>query len=188
MSFESPLSKRYEEFAYVLVFFEEGKSTVIRGREGNIIHAIGEDRLTLLELLANNNVTFNLGERVNIGKSGRNKIVSVLGKLSYEELDDDAKNDLPSVIENIIMANEKKYVDYFNNLQPVTPRLHALELIPGIGKTLMLQILGEREKKPFANFEEVCNRVSIKEPIKLLAKRMIEEISGDSRINLFVRG
>ena len=43
--------RKYEEYAYVLDFTQRGKSITVRGREGIIIQAIGEERLTLLELL-----------------------------------------------------------------------------------------------------------------------------------------
>lgn len=179
--------KRYEEFAYVLDFLDRGKSLVIKGREGSIVQAIGEERLTLLELLAVENQRFEPGERVRIGREGREKIVSVLGKLSYEELTQDAKAQLPLVCEAIVKNNEAKYVAYFNELQPLTPRLHGLELIPGIGKTFMKSIVDLREKKPFTSFEDVQTRVGLRDPAKLMAKRIAEEIAGDSRINIFVK-
>jgi putative nucleotide binding protein len=179
--------KRYEEFAYVLDFLDRGKSVVIKGREGSIVQAIGEERLTLLELLAVENQEFEPGERLRIGREGREKIVSVLGKLSYEELTQDAKAQLPLVCEAIVKNNEAKYVAYFNELQPLTPRLHGLELIPGIGKTFMKAIVDLREKQPFTSFEDIQTRVGLREPAKLVARRITEEIAGDSRINIFVK-
>ncbi len=179
--------KRYEEFAYVLDFLSQGQSVVIKGREGSIVQAIGEERLTLLELLAADDLDFELGERLRIGREGRDKILSVLGKLSYEELTQEAKSELPSVCEEIVKRNEARYVAYFNELQPLTPRLHGLELIPGIGKTFMKTIVDLREKQPFTSFEDIQNRVGLREPAKLVAKRITEEISGDSRINIFVK-
>jgi putative nucleotide binding protein len=179
--------KRYEEFAYVLDFLSQGQSVVIKGREGSIVQAIGEERLTLLELLAADDQDFDLGERLRIGREGRDKIMSVLGKLSYEELTQEAKSELPSVCEEIVKGNEPRYVAYFNELQPLTPRLHGLELIPGIGKTFMKTIVALREKQPFTSFEDIQNRVGLREPAKLVAKRITEEISGDSRINIFVK-
>lgn len=179
--------KKYEEYAYVLDFSPRGKSVVIKGREGPIVQAIGEDRLTLLELLAVENQDFEPGERVRIGKEGREKIVSVLGKLSFEELTPESKSSLLSVVERIVKSNEPKYVAYFNELQPLTPRLHGLELIPGIGKTFMKQIVDGRERQPFKSFEEIQQRVGLREPAKLLARRIVEELSGGSRINLFIR-
>ena len=179
--------KRYEEFAYVLDFLPEGKSIVIKGREGPIIQAIGEERLTLLELLAVEDRDFDLGEKLRIGREGRDKIVSVLGKLTYEDLTPEAKSQLSGVCEAIVKSREAKYVAYFNDLQPLTPRLHGLELIPGIGKTFMKIIVDQREKRPFVSFEDIQERTGLREPAKLVAKRVVEEISGDSRINIFIK-
>ncbi|MDG6920348.1 MAG: DUF655 domain-containing protein [Nitrososphaerota archaeon] len=179
--------KRYEEYAYVLDFLPRGKSIVIKGREGPIVQAIGEERLTLLELLAVDDQDFDSGERLRIGREGRDKIVSVLGKLSYEDLTQDAKLQLPTVCETVVKNNEQRYVAYFNDLQPLTPRLHGLELIPGIGKTFMKSIVELRERQPFVSFDDIQTKVGLREPAKLVAKRITEEISGDSRINIFVK-
>lgn len=179
--------KKYEEFAYVLDFMPRGKSTVIKGREGPVVQAIGEERLTLLELLAMENADLEFGEKVKIGKEGREKIESVLGKLAYEELTPESVASLPWVVEGLVKANEQKYVAYFNELQPLTPRLHGLELIPGVGKTFMREILDLREKQPFTSFEDLQQRVGLRDPAKLIAKRIVEELSGDSRINLFIK-
>ena len=119
----------------------------MRGREGLIVQGIGEEHLTLLELLGVQNMNFEVGERVYIGREGRDKVMSVLGRLEYDDISQSAKNDLPTIVEKIVIRNEKRFVDYVNNTQPITPRIHALELIPGIGKTYMMNIIKEREKK-----------------------------------------
>lgn len=182
-----PADKKYEEFAFVLDFTPRGKSVVIKGREGPMVLAIGEERLTLLELLAMENQDFVVGEKVKIGKEGREKVISVLGKLAYEELTPEAKAALPSVVENLVRGNEPKYVAYFNDLQPLTPRLHGLELIPGIGKTFMKEIIETREKRPFVSFEDLQQRVGLREPVRMVSKRIIEELAGDSRVSIFVK-
>lgn len=183
----SSVDKRYEEFVRVLDFLPRGKSEVIKGREGPMVEAIGEERLTLLELLAIENQSFVLGERVKIGKEGREKIVSVLGKLAYEELTPEAKASLPVVVENVVRGDEVKYVAYFNELQPLTPRLHGLELIPGIGKTFMKEIVEMREKQPFTSFSDIQERVGLRDPAKMIVKRIVEELAGESHIALFVK-
>ena len=60
--------RKYEEYAYVLDFNSRGRSTTVRGREGIILTAIGEERLTLLEILGVENSTFEIGEKIFIGK------------------------------------------------------------------------------------------------------------------------
>jgi len=181
-----PPTKKYEEFAYVLDFVPRGKSLIIREREGSLVQAVGQERLTLLEILVSQESDFGAGEKIAIGKENRTKIVSVLGKLNYDELSAEARSELQGVLEKLIMDNEAHFVEYFNELQPLTPRLHALELIPGIGKTFMRQIVSERERRPFESFVDLEKRVGVHDPAKLLAKRIVEELSGGSRITLFV--
>ena len=182
-----PAEKRYEEFAYVLDFIQRGRSSIIKGREGPIVQVLGEERLTLLELLAVENEDFETGEKLRIGREGRAKILSVFGKLAYEDLTSEAKAQLLGVCEIIVKNNEARYVAYFNELQPLTPRLHGLELIPGIGKTFMKTIIELREKHPFTSFDDIQNRVGLREPAKLVAKRIAEELTGASRVNIFIK-
>ena len=179
--------RKYEEYAYVLDFVPRGKSSTVRGRDGIIITALGEDRLTILEILGVPNSTFEIGERVYIGKEGRTKVLSVLGRLEYDHISAAAQSELAGVVEKIVLQNEQRFVDYLNNAQPLTPRIHALELIPGVGKTYMMTILEEREKKKFTDFKDLQDRVGLKEPVKQISKRILEEITGESRMNLFVR-
>jgi putative nucleotide binding protein len=179
--------RKYEEYAYVLDFKSRGKSITVRGREGIIITALGEERLTILEVLGTPNSTFDVGERIYIGKEGRTKVLSVLGKMEYKRISVASQTELPAVVEKIVRKNEQRFVDYLNNAQPLTPRIHALELIPGVGKTYMKVILEEREKRKFVDFKDLQERVGLKEPIKHISKRIIEEITGESRMNLFVK-
>ena len=179
--------RKYEEHAYVLDSKLRAKSTTVHGRTGIIVIAIGEERLTLLEILGTEDSTFDVGERIYIGKEGRTKVQSVLGKIDYIKISDSAKNEIPGVVELIVTRNEKKFIDYINNAQPLTPRVHSLELIPGIGKTYMDVIIKEREKTPFESFNDMEKRAGLKEPKKHLSQRIIEEISGETRMNLFVK-
>ena len=184
---EQHLPRKYEEHAYVLDFNPRGKSSTVKGRDGIIVTAIGEDRLTLLEILGVPNSTFEIGEKIYIGKEGRTKVLSVLGKLDYEHISSSSQTELQGVVENIVTKNESKFVEYLNNAQPLTPRIHALELIPGIGKTYMKIMLEERDKKKFESYDDLQERVGFKEPIKHISDRIMDEITGESRMNLFVK-
>ena len=88
--------RKYEEYAYVLDFVERGKSSTVRGREGIIVTGIGEDRLTLLEILGVPDSSFEVGERIYIGKEGRTKVLSVLGKMVHGKI-------IPSYILNMLL-------------------------------------------------------------------------------------
>ena len=79
------------------------------------------------------------------------------------------------------------FVNFFNTAHAITPRMHALELIPGIGKKYMWQVIDERERKPFENFEDLQKRTEIPNPVKLITKRVLEELAGESKYRLFTR-
>ena len=102
---QSP-SRKYEEYAYILDFNPRGKSSTVHGREGIIVTAIGEDHLTLLEVLGIPNSSFEIGEKIYIGKDGRTKVLSVLGKMEYDKISSSAQSELPTVIQTIVTANE----------------------------------------------------------------------------------
>ena len=107
--------------------------------------------------------------------------------MEYDKISSSAQSELDLVVETIVTANEQKFVAYLNNAQPLTPRIHALELIPGIGKTYMKTMLEEREKQKFESYQDLQDRVGFKEPIKHISERIMDEITGESRMNLFVK-
>ena len=179
--------RKYEEYAYVLDFNSKGRALTVRGRDGIIVTAIGEDRLTLLEILGSEGSVFDVGEKIYIGKEGRTKVQSVLGKLEFEKISDSAQTELNNVVSTIVTNNESRFVNYINNAQPLTPRKHSLELIPGIGKTYLKLIIDEINKKKFENYDDLESRAGVKDPVNHLSKRIIEEISGETQFRLFVK-
>ena len=179
--------RKFEEYAYVLDFDMRGKSQTVRGRDGIIITAKGEKRLTLLEILGVEDSDFEVGEKIFIGKEGRTKIQSVLGKLDHTKISTNAQNELPNIVEKIVRTNEEYFLDYLNNAQPITPRKHSLELIPGIGKTYLKIMLDQISKKKFTDYNDLENRAGLKEPVKHLTKRIMEEVTGQTQFHLFVK-
>ena len=107
--------------------------------------------------------------------------------MEYDKISSSAQSELETVVETIVSDNESKFVEYLNKAQPLTPRIHALELIPGIGKTYMKTMLEEREKKKFEIYQDLQERVGFKEPVKHISERIMDEITGESRMNLFVK-
>lgn len=179
--------RRYEEHAFVLDVNPHGRSSTVRGREGIIVTAVGEGRLTLLEMLGVANSSFGVGERVYIGRQGRTKILSVLGKIGYDRITGAARGELPAVVEAIVAGNEEKFVGQLNSAGPLTPRIHMLELIPGIGKTYLKTMLDERGRRRFEGYDDLEERVGFKDPVKQISKRIMEEITGEARMNIFVK-
>jgi putative nucleotide binding protein len=179
----------YEEYAYVLDFLSYGRPSVERPRRTTAptVQVVGEAYFTLLEAELKQEATATPHERIYIGRERREKIERVMGRVSYQELTASAKAELQPVLETLIKHQEERFVGFFNVSQPVTPRMHALELLPGIGKKSMWQIVNARERKPFTSFKDVQERTKISDPVKILAKRIVDELSGDGKYRLFTR-
>jgi putative nucleotide binding protein len=184
----SPPAKRYEDYALVLDFLPYGRPSG-RGRHTSmpIAQLIGETFFTLLEAEVKRGCTLSPHERIYVGRDFRDKISRIMGRIDYEELTASAKAELESAVEELVRGQEKRFVEFFNEAQAITPRMHALELLPGIGKKIMWQIINEREKAPFKSFKDIQDRAGIPDPAKLIAKRIVKELSGESKYRLFVR-
>jgi len=151
------------------------------------VQVIGETYFTVLEAELRIGIQVSLDERVYIGKERREKVNRIIGRISYNDLTANAKAELPAVLEKLIQTQEQRFVSFFNNSQAITPRMHALELLPGIGKKSMWQIINAREKKPFADFKNIQERTSIGDPVKVIAKRILDELSGGEKYRIFSR-
>ena len=76
----------------------------------------------------------------------RKKIDHVKRRILYDALTASAKFELPLIIEQIIKKNEKRFLNFYNKAKPITTRMHQLELLPGVGKKLMWDIINEVKK------------------------------------------
>ena len=176
-----------EEYGFVLDYLPIGKSDDVR-REP-LANLIGEKFFTLLEVVTKDNANLIVGEKVYIGKDValRTKVDRIKNRIDYPQLTNSAKNELREVIKKLIIFREKEFVDFFNRCGPITIRQHQFELIPGIGKKHLTELLEEREKKPFVSFMDISSRIPhLQNPAELIAERVIEELQG-SRYYLFTR-
>ncbi len=175
-----------EENAIILDYLPYGYP--LGGRGQPVAQAIGEKTLALLELVPRRGMNLEPKEKVYIGPEKRDKIYFIAGRLPVDKLTETAKIQLQEFIANVVAEQEKKFVDFFNQAQAINTRLHQLELIPGFGKKHTKEILEERKEKPFESFEDIKTRLkSIPDPKKAIEKRLIEELSGSQRFNLFIK-
>jgi len=176
--------EKKEEYAIILDFLPLGDPS--KNIREPTAYAIGEYYFTLLLLTIKSESKVSPLEEVYIGSGKRDKVKSIIKKLKYDELTILAKENLENAIIKILEKYENKFVEFFNKAGPINIKLHSLELIPGIGKTVLEKILEEREKEPFKSYEDIEKRVKgLKNVKKMLAKRIIDELSGNEKIKLF---
>jgi putative nucleotide binding protein len=152
-----------------------------------IVQAIGLEQFKLLELVPKPAAELGLHEKVYIGDAEREKIERVKRRIGYAELTQTARGELPFIVEEIVKEREPDFVAYFNKAVSITPKLHMLHLLPGIGKKLMWEILDERQKKPFGSFSDISARIkSIPHPDKMIIARILEELQDpDTKYHAF---
>lgn len=176
-----------EEYGIVLDFLPRGKSSSYKSEP--IAQILGVEHFTLLEVVPKVGVELKAMEKIYVGKEERDKIDYIKKRITFNELTTNSLSEIEKAIEKLVTENEKRFVDFYNNAAPITIRRHQLELLPGLGKKHMRNILEEREKEPFKSFVDVEKRVRLMpNPAKTIVKRIMEELEGaDDKHFLFVR-
>jgi len=178
-----------ENFAYILDYLPNGRQTDRGFHREPLALAIGEDGLKLFEVVPRPGVPLKPGERIALLPHGGvvPPIDHVRRRVGYEELTVSGRTELTASLEAIVRANSAKYLRFFNESPAVSRRFHLLELLPGIGKKTMQQIVDERRRAPFTSFEEIEHRLHLKNPEKLIVGRIEQELLGvEDKYRLFV--
>jgi putative nucleotide binding protein len=178
-----------EEYAIILDYLPNGYPFDNRPihKKTAIAQAIGTKKFTILELVPKKGMSLQPNEQIYIGEGKRDKIHHIMGKLPISKLTGTASKELEFVIKDIVDKNEADFIAFFNKAMPLSTRMHQLELLPGLGKKHMWQIIEERRGEEFKDFEDIKKRVKLlPDPKKAIVKRIILELSGDEKYNLFV--
>lgn len=178
---------KVEENALVLDFMARGRSSDYKTEP--LAQLLGIEYFTLLEVVIKPGIELKALDQVYVGKESRKEVDFIKKRITYKDLTNNSLSDLNNAIEKIIMSNEARFVDFYNVSKSITIKRHQLELLPGMGKKHMLQIISEREKGPFVSFKDIRTRVhGVPDPLKAIVLRIVEELDGfDVRHYLFVR-
>ena len=152
-----------------------------------IAQAIGKNHFVLLELVPKKGVHLQPYKEVYIGEGKRDEIHHIVGKLAIPKLTATAKSELEFVIKDLVRKQEARFVEWFNKSQPLSTRMHQLELLPGLGKKHMWQIVEARDEKPFESFKDLRERVKLMpDPEKVIVRRILNELEGKEKHNIFI--
>src|SRR3989338_1479966 len=175
-----------EEYVIVLEYLPNGYP--LEKKMMPLAQVVGENNFTLLEVVPRKGIKLDAGERVYIGQGKRDKIYYILGKLNKGKLTESSRRQLEEFISKKIEQNSKEFVDFFNNADAINKRVHQIELLPGMGKKHMQEILKQRKEKTFESVEDMKNRITnLPDPKRAIEKRMMKELTEDERYLLFVR-
>ena len=150
-----------------------------------LAYALGVADFTLYELVIDGDADVAIGDQITVPDAD---FVERINRTDYDDLPGGARSELDYAVEDLVAADEQRFVDFYNEARPITLRLHQLNLLPGIGKKLRNTVLDERERRPFESFEDLESRVSgLHSPEEVLVERIIEELrEEDLKYRIFV--
>ncbi|MFB6111369.1 MAG: DUF655 domain-containing protein [Halobacteriaceae archaeon] len=165
--------------AIVLDYLARGDSDAdVRAlRRSPAVYAVRPADFALFGLALTDDTDVSIGDRVVVDGPDQHPAITTAQRVVYEDLSGGAQSELEYVVEEIVEAQEGRFVDFFNEAQPISLRLHQLNLLPRIGKKLRNNILDARKRQPFDSFEEVEDRVSGLHDAKgIIVDRILEEL------------
>ena len=106
----------------------------------------------------------------------QNKLGDVLKKIDYNDLTNTSKALILPILETEVLNYEEEFINFFNNSTSITPRMHSLKLLPGVGQKHMWEIIDARNRQKFTTFKDISDRTSMSQPAKQIALRIIKEL------------
>jgi len=178
--------------AVVLDYLAHGRSDDDRPQyqKSPLVYVLGVEDFHLFELTVDGDLEPGIGDRLTIGPdTRRDEGIERIRRVGFDDLSGGARSELEYAVEEVVEEEEARFVDFYNEAQPVTLRLHQLNLLPGIGKKLRNSILDERKRKPFESFEDLEERVSgLHDPEGIVVDRIVEELrEADLKYRTFAR-
>ena len=154
-----------------------------------LAYALETESFDLLELTLTEDADVNIVDRIPIDEAANDAVIEDVTDIEYDDLSNSGVSELEYAIEAIIDADEQRFVDFYNDAQPISLRLHQLNLLPGIGKKLRNKIIDKRKRQPFESFADLADRVGgLHNPKEVIAERIMDELRDeDLKYKIFVR-
>jgi len=175
--------------AIVLDFLPHGRSDDDRPQyqKEPVGYAVGDAEFRLYELIVEEDVALGIDDEIAVDPPDDR--LARVREADYGDLSGGAQSELEYVVEDLVSEREDRFVDFYNEAQPITLRLHQLNLLPGIGKKLRNSILDQRKRTPFEDFADLEDRVpGLHDPEGVLVDRIMEELREDDlKYRIFVR-
>lgn len=177
-------NEKKDEYGLILDYLPRGRASDMKDEP--IALVVGTKYFSLLEVVLRKGVKVELGDKVYIGEGKRDKVKYIKKSVEILDLTGTAKEELEDRLDDLIEENEKKFVKFFNNAGPLTPRMHQLETLPGVGKKHMWEIIDERKEGDFESLDDIKERLpSLTSPEKIIKRKIKEELDGESKHNIF---
>ncbi len=149
-----------------------------RYEKSPLAYALGERKFPLYEITLTDDAEITIGDKLRTDPPTES--IQRFREIEYSDLTGGGKNELEYVVQEVVEDNEERFVNFYDDAQPITLRLHQLNLLPGIGKKLRNNILDERKRGPFESFDDLEERITgLHNPKEIIGERIVEELRED---------
>ena len=150
---------------------------------GGVIVVVTEPALHVIRLRPKPNSGLQaVGSRIFMGidHSKREVVQDILGFARIRDLSNGASTELPIVIQQIIEDSPDVFVQqFFNRAGNLSLKMHAFELLSGVGSKKALEMVASRGRVGWESFAKLNEDCGIN-AAELLAKRFVSEIEDRS--------
>ena len=147
------------------------------GTGGGVLHCITEPRMHLIRAReATGSGLMETGTVLQLpSEESEGEVSQILGTTRHRELPTSAQNSLHEVLSDMVSANPKPLLDFYNKAGPVSLKFHAFQLLPGIGPSKAQQMVKSRKREGWMTIEEVDEACAI-ESLELFVGRLVDEL------------
>ena len=118
------------------------------------------------------------GPGVAITLDDLNQVDHVVGTCKGEGLDEIAQEQLTDVLTSIIKDSPDPHIGFYLRAGPLNLKMHAFQLLPGVGKRTANEMKAARDIGDWSTFENIEKDVGF-DPAHSLAVRYVEEITDE---------
>jgi putative nucleotide binding protein len=140
---------------------------------------VTEPSLHIIRLSAKSNAGIQMvGTRIYMGsdQSKKDVVQDILGFARIRDLSNAASQEMPIVIQQIIEDSPSVFIEqFFNRAGNLSLKMHAFELLPGIGNKKAMEMVGKRGRAGWESFSQLDEDCGINSA-ELLARRFVSEI------------
>ena len=105
--------------------------------------------------------------------------IGALSELRLKDLSENANSELFDAISEAVSEDSHIHLQFYNSAGPMTRKFHSFQLLPGIGNSKAIRMVGLRGSgwHEFSAIDEACTIDSV----RLLAERYLKEMEDEAQ-------
>ena len=138
---------------------------------GHEVHCLSEPSMHLVRARVNDQGDMSSGSKIEVDSDN----LGPLSEVRHRDLSPSANGELTKATMGVISEDSEKHLGFYNRANNLSLKMHAFQLLPGIGNAKALQMVQIRGIAGWSNFEEIDEACGINS-VRLLAERYVKEM------------